>query len=646
MLRKLFLFCLLFLLVTPLLRAAEVSIIYGENSLWNKKEVAFAERRANGMKRHLSRVGFDAEVYSDKDFKNAFPKECKTVNLLLCQNPSKEFVAELKKFIERGGKICVFFSDSAALAKLMDIKIDGFVKPEGKDEKWKRLVFTWPRPIHMPDDYEHVIPSVIQLIPQGDARAIGSWESTAGNKGPIGILETKNGYWVSFLPSEYANPTDYTFFVASIVGGTNPTLWRSAAQNLRMEINGTIPQKSVPALYEHYKNTPYPRLKEKMELLRALNAEIDISFSQGLFAKAVKQLCELRKELELTQALLDGRIKLRVVAVWDKSTVVAHAKNKQAAVEHLKAAGVTDVFMEMAAPGWSVVPLPNIPLLKEKSLENDVREMIALYKEAGIRTHAWIYSLNGEFMSDARWLDYKERGMTMEGVANNSSIHWLNPNHPQTRVMVGDIAVYLAKNYGFDGIHLDYIRYPDFPTNYIKSPNDKADFMEFAKLKSINWPADIAFKGKYRTQYDRWRTQNVTEVVRHVKGELKKEAPNVLFSTAVFGRYPTCIYSIGQDWEAWIDEGIVDFVVAMNYTHDIELYRELVSAQADPKYRDKIVSGIGVNSFEGMLSVTDVFHQLRFAGFKKLMGISLYSYEEYLEAEVLPALELVNDQKK
>ena len=118
------------------------------------------------------------------------------------------------------------------------------------------------------------------------------------------------------------------------------------------------------------------------------------------------------------------------------------------------------------------------------------------------------------------------------------------------------------------------------------------------------------------------------------------------FSTAVFGRYPTCIYSIGQDWKAWIDDGLVDFVVAMNYTHDMNLYRELVSVQADTKYREKIVSGIGVNSFEGMLSVTQVFHQIRFAGFKKLRGISLYSYEEYLEAEVLPALELVNDGKK
>lgn len=646
MLRKLFLLCFLLLTVAPILRAAEVSIIYGDNSLWNKKEVAFAERRATGMSRHLQRVGFDTEVYSDKDFKKALSKNCKTANLLMCQNPSKDFLAEINKFVARGGKLCIFYSDSPALAKLMGIKVDKFIKPNSKDDKWERIVFTWPRPIHMPDDYAHELPSVMQLVPQGNAKSLGNWVSTSGAKGPVGIIEAPNGYWVSFLPSEYANPTDYTFFVASIVGGTNKALWRSAAQNLRKNINETIPQKSVPALYEKYKNTPYPKLKQKMELLRNLNAEVDICFSKGLFAKAVPQLCQLRKELELTQAFLDGRIKLRVVAVWDKSTVAAHAKNKQAAVNKLKAAGVTDVFMEMAAPGWSVVSLPYIPVLKDKSLEKDVREMIALYKAAGIRTHAWIYSLNGEYMSDARWLDYKDRGMTMEGVANNSAIRWLNPNHHQVRKALGEIAVYLAENYGFDGIHLDYIRYPDFPTNHIKSPNDKAKFMKYAKLKNMAWPNDIAFKGKYRPQYDKWRTENVTELVRHVRKELKTSAPNVIFSTAVFGRYPTCIYSIGQDWEAWIDEGIVDFVVAMNYTHDLALYRELVSAQADPKYRDKIVSGIGVNSFEGMLSVTQVFHQLRFVGFKKLRGISLYSYEEYLEAEVLPALELVNDAKK
>lgn len=646
MLRKIFLFCFFFLLATPLLRAAEVSIIYGDNSLWNKKEVAFAERRANGMNRHLQRVGFNTAVYSDKDFKKALSKDCKVANLILCHNPSKEFLAEINKFISRGGKLAIFYSSSNALANLMGINIDKFVRPKERGDKWNRLVFTWPRPIHMPDDYTHELPSILKLIPSSDVKTIGHWESAAGEKGSVGIVETPKGFFVNFLPNEYANPTDYTFFIASIVGGTNTALWRSAAQNLRQKINEKIPEKSVSALYGKYKNTPYPKLKKKMNLLRDLDAEIDISFSRGLFAKAVPQLCQLRKELELTQAFLDGRIKLRVVAVWDNSTVATHAKDKQTAVDKLKSAGVTDVFMEMASPGWSVVSLPYIPVLKDKSLEKDVREMIALYKAAGIRTHAWIYSLNGEYMSDARWNDYKERGMTMEGVANNSAIHWLNPNHSQVRKALGEIAVYLAQNYGFDGIHLDYIRYPDFPTNHIKSKNDKSRFMEYAKLNSINWPTDIAYKGKYRPQYDKWRTKNITDVVRHVRNELKKSAPNVMLSTAVFGRYPTCIYSIGQDWEAWIDEGIVDFVVAMNYTHDIALYRELVSAQADPKYRDKIVSGIGVNSFEGMLSVTQVFHQLRFAGFKKLMGISLYSFEEYLEAEVLPALELVNEANK
>ena len=84
MLRKLFLLCFLLLAVAPILRAAEVSIIYGDNSLWNKKEVAFAERRATGMSRHLQRVGFDAEVYSDKEFKKALSKNCKTAKARIC----------------------------------------------------------------------------------------------------------------------------------------------------------------------------------------------------------------------------------------------------------------------------------------------------------------------------------------------------------------------------------------------------------------------------------------------------------------------------------------------------------------------------------------------------------------------------------
>ena len=214
--RKILLLCFFLLLVAPFLRAAEVSIIYGEDSLWDKKEVAFAERRANGMKRHLARVGFNVAVYSDKDYKNALSKDCKTASLLLCHNPNKEFISELQKFVSRGGRLSIFYSGSPALAQLMGVSVEKFVAPPKKTDKWERLVFTWPRPIHMPEVYAHELPRVLQLIPGKESKVIGSWVSTSGEKGPVGLIETPYGFWVSFLPSEYANPKDYTFFVASM----------------------------------------------------------------------------------------------------------------------------------------------------------------------------------------------------------------------------------------------------------------------------------------------------------------------------------------------------------------------------------------------------------------------------------------------
>ena len=76
MLRKLLFFFVFLFLAMPLLRTAEVAIIYGEDSLRNKKEVSFVARRAKGMSRHLQRVGLTAEVFSDKNFKDAFSNDC------------------------------------------------------------------------------------------------------------------------------------------------------------------------------------------------------------------------------------------------------------------------------------------------------------------------------------------------------------------------------------------------------------------------------------------------------------------------------------------------------------------------------------------------------------------------------------------
>jgi uncharacterized lipoprotein YddW (UPF0748 family) len=42
-------------------------------------------------------------------------------------------------------------------------------------------------------------------------------------------------------------------------------------------------------------------------------------------------------------------------------------------------------------------------------------------------------------------------------------VHWLNFALPEVKQFVGDVVLEIAQNYNVDGVHLDYIRYPDAP---------------------------------------------------------------------------------------------------------------------------------------------------------------------------------------
>ena len=37
-------------------------------------------------------------------------------------------------------------------------------------------------------------------------------------------------------------------------------------------------------------------------------------------------------------------------------------------------------------------------------------------------------------------------------------------------------------------------------------------------------------------------------------------------ATAVFSGYPECRESVGQDWVSWVEQGLLDMIMPMDYT--------------------------------------------------------------------------------
>jgi uncharacterized lipoprotein YddW (UPF0748 family) len=83
------------------------------------------------------------------------------------------------------------------------------------------------------------------------------------------------------------------------------------------------------------------------------------------------------------------------------------------------------------------------------------------------------------------------------------------------------------------------------------------------------------------------------------------------------------VAAVGQDWESWLDAGLVDWMVPMNYVEDGAKFSSLLAQQCrTPSHARKIVSGIGVTAIESRLNVRQVIDQINTARRAGAAGIA------------------------
>lgn len=159
------------------------------------------------------------------------------------------------------------------------------------------------------------------------------------------------------------------------------------------------------------------------------------------------------------------------------------------------------------------------------------------------------------------------RSMGIEG-------YYLAPANPSVRIYLLKIIEEIVTKYEFDGIHLDYIRYPggDFIYDiYIRTRIQRKYFydpIEFddvlAKRLGISGIDDIREK-----VWDLVR-QDLTDFVTQIKNKVISINPECLVSAAVKPDYMVARNEYYQDWLTWINDGKIDFVCLMAYMDNIE----------------------------------------------------------------------------
>jgi uncharacterized lipoprotein YddW (UPF0748 family) len=229
------------------------------------------------------------------------------------------------------------------------------------------------------------------------------------------------------------------------------------------------------------------------------------------------------------------------------------------------------------------------------------------------------------------WLMYRDDGAAWAGVGT-SGIYYLDPGNPEVQSYTTEVYLNLLRNYDVDGIHLDQIRYYEGDAlRWGYNPASVARFDESFGLDPSNQPAPTD------PDWVTWRRDQVTALVRRIYLGAKAIKPNVAVTAAVvtWGKGPQTdddwerqapYASVLQDWRAWLQEGIVDYLVPMDYYREAgeqgAWFDTWTQWQVSHPGKRGVVLGMGsyLNTADGALA------QLGRARALGALGVALYSY--------------------
>ena len=238
----------------------------------------------------------------------------------------------------------------------------------------------------------------------------------------------------------------------------------------------------------------------------------------------------------------------------------------------------------------------------------------------GMELHAWMVCIPAGNDRQVKLLGNKSVVKKKPSMCIHFKRAWyLDPGNPETAGYISAIAKEIVMNYDVDGIHLDYIRYPENGENF---PDTKT-FKKYGKGKSIA----------------QWRRDNITEIVRRIHNEVKNIKPWVKVSSSPVGKYnDTRRYSskgwnaynaVFQDAKLWMESGIHDAVFPMMYFRDNQFYPFALDWQEN-KHGRWVVPGLGVYFLEHKAKewdIDEIMRQIHFIRNNRLDGQAFFRNE-------------------
>jgi len=634
-------FLALFLAVAVQVSHASIAVIHGYDSV-PAGERGFAKTLAAHAERWYRGFGIDCELTDDRNLSQSL-KNKQLALLVYVSQPTASQLTTLQSFISRGGKLIVFYSASTSLASMMGMKNLGY-QGNHSDGNWSMMKFVPSAVKGAPGNIRQSSRNVIAVAPlSGHSRVIAWWTDRQGNRTDAAWLSSAAGYWMTHVMLADGDAEAKAQLLLALAASYDNSLWIPAARKILTDAacaGGSGGSEGMAQMAALIKSSV--RRKRAMKAASALvikEREVRELIKKGEGYQAWEAADNLRSSTYEVYGLMQSPRHGEIRAVWDHSGMGLYPGNWDLTCDQLKNAGITDLYVNVAGAGFAYYRSKVLP--QSAVLQDHGDQLAACVKAAhsrGLRVHAWLLCFSTERATAERLEIFKQRGWLLNLPGNKSS-RWMDPGIPEVRDYLVKAVQEMAVNYDVDGIHLDFVRYPDFNSSLSQISRKRFE-KDYGRVVT-SWPADVKPGGALHSQFAGWRVNHVSQFVNSARRTLKRDAPGKLLTAAVFGKYPSCMGAVAQDWESWLNINLVDYVTPMNYTENLENFNGWLNEQSrNRSQRLRVVPGIGVTANESRLNAAEVIDQINAVRQSGCPGFALFDLDTTLRQEILPVLRM------
>lgn len=289
-------------------------------------------------------------------------------------------------------------------------------------------------------------------------------------------------------------------------------------------------------------------------------------------------------------------------------------------LDRLKAANINTILLQTRLRGDMIYP-SDIETFAESLTGHTGRNpgydplafTIEECHKRGMELHAWIVTIP---VGNTRQVQLLGRNSVVQKNRKFCKLYkgnwYLDPGNPETKEYLSCIVKEIASRYDVDGIHLDYIRYPEQAEHF----PDKDTYRQYGKGKDLK----------------QWRRDNITEIVRRLYTDIKAIKPWIKVSSSPVGkyrdtnRYPSrgwnAYHIVYQDAQKWLKEGIHDMLFPMMYFQKNNFYPFALDWKENCGNRP-VIPGLGIyflSPDEQDWTLDEIVRQVHFTRQIKLDG--------------------------